>query len=122
MTTLSLNDTKVESDYRSKVYSIINSNLGESERAEVCIVISPKDENIRAFQHEYLNAALTFYSDNPHFIQYDCVNPGKFFEADSADCLKNEVLQGAVFLRFIENWTSTRLDPSFNLVSQCGIL
>ncbi len=122
MTTLSLNDTKIESNYRSKVYSIIKSNLGESEAARVCILISPKDENIRTFQHEYLNAALSFYSGNPRFIQYDCFNPRKFFEVNSAECLRNEVLQDVVFLRFIENLTSTILEPSFNSVSQCGIL
>ena len=121
-TTLSLDDAKVESQYRSKVYSLINNSLGEYEKSEICILISPQAGNIQTFQHEYFNAALSFYSGNPHFIQYDCVDPHILFDIKSSECLKNEVLKDLIFLRYFEDSTSTRLDPSFSSVSQCGIL
>jgi hypothetical protein len=121
VTTVSLRETINESDYRSKVYIKINNSISDYKDEDICILISPLPINEAAFQHEYLNSALSFYSGSTKFISYDCPNPQKFVNLNNLECSQTNKLSSVIYLRFTEEEGSTKAEPRFFKSELCGV-
>ena len=121
VTTINLRETNNESVYRSKVYTEINNSISDYKYEEICILISPLPINEAAFQHEYLNSALSFYSGSTKFISYDCPTPQKFVNLNNLECSQTNNLSIVIYLRFAEEESSTKAEPRFSKSELCGV-